>query len=147
MDWGGAWRGSGRGHAPFFLKVEMKMKRFLLITLAFALLAVQIPAQIGIAQPVSIADITGNSAAQQISATAVNARWVLIIALSANSAAVRVGDSSVSATRGAQVVAGGGLFLPALPPNSNSPRQNTYDLSKIYFYGVSPDAISVIYGR
>lgn len=105
-------------------------------------------AQVGIAQPVSIADIEGNSAAQQVSPTAVNAKWVLIIALTANSAAVRVGDANVGASRGSQVAAGGGLFMPPLPPDTrNAQVQNTYDLSKIYFYGTAPDKISVIYGR
>ena len=104
-------------------------------------------AQAGIAKPVSIADIAGNSAAQQISATSVSARWVLIVALAANAAAIRVGDSSVSASRGAQVAAGGGLFLPALPQNSNSSQQNLYDLSAIYFYGTSSESVSIIYGK
>lgn len=123
------------------------MKTILTFFLCLALAAWPISAQMGIAQPVTIGDLTGNSGAQQLSSSAINARWVLVVALTTNAASVRVGDSNVSATRGAQVAPGGGIYFPALPMNQNAQNQNTWDLSKIYFFAASPNAISVVYGK
>lgn len=100
--------------------------------------------QSGVSEIGSLADITGDAAAHQLSSTAIDAKWVIIIALSANGAVVRVGDTNTSASRGAAVAAGGGLTLPLLTPMQ--PR-NAYDLSKIYYYAASGDKISVIYGK
>lgn len=86
-------------------------------------------------------DITGDGSAHQLALSGTG-RWVQIIALSGNSAAVRIGDSNVSATRGAPVAAGGGLLLP--------PSENVnlwYSLSGIYYYAANGDQLAVIYGN
>lgn len=111
---------------------------------ASLVLAVMGFAQSGTMEVGTLADITGDAAAHQLSSTAIDAKWVIIIALTANGAAVRIGDANTSVSRGAAVAAGGGLTLPLLTPMQ--PR-NAYDLSKIYYYAASGDKISVLYGK
>lgn len=93
----------------------------------------------------TIADITGDAAAHQLSTTAISARWVLIVTLAANSAVVRVGDVSTSTSRGAAVAAGGGLFFPPIAGTRQQPV--LYDLSTIYYYAGSGDKITVVYAQ
>ena len=87
----------------------------------------------------SLATITGDGATHALSASAVKASWVQIQAPSTNSAAVRVGDSNTSSTRGATVAAGGFQFAPS---HGNA---NMYDLNTIYYYAETGDEIDVIY--
>ena len=116
------------------------MKRILLIlAMAGALFAQPL------AVPVTIADITGDGSAHAIT-TSGSARWVIFICPSTNSAAVRIGDSSISATQGAPVAAGGGLMFPAIPPDPRQATQNQlYDLTKIYYRAGTGDKVSIIY--
>src|SRR6476620_11680954 len=60
----------------------------------------------------TLADITGDGSTHALS-TFGTARWVQIIAPSGNSAAVRIGDSNASSSRGAPIAAGGGILMPA----------------------------------
>lgn len=106
-------------------------------TLAFLCVALSAQTLIG-----TIADITGNGSAHVITSTSTSARWVQVIALSTNSAVVRIGDSNTGASRGAPIAAGGGLFLP-IPPTP----PYAYDLSKIYYYAANGDKLSVTYGK
>jgi hypothetical protein len=102
----------------------------------------------GVAVAGTLADITGTSAAKQLTATSTSARWVMVVALRANGATVRIGDSLVSASRGAEVAPGGGYFMPPMPVDPRgSANESAYDLSRVYFYGASPDKVSVTYGR
>lgn len=88
--------------------------------------------------PVSPAELTGNSAAQVVAAVG-EALWVLFVAPSGNSGVVRVGDSNVSATRGIPIAAGTGFMLPF------SQGLIGYDLSKLYWYAASPDKVNIIW--
>ncbi len=89
---------------------------------------------------VSVAEITGTSAAVAVSSSGV-ARWVLFAPLSTNSAAVRCGASNVSASAGTPIAAGGGLFWP---PIANAPG---YDLTKTYCYITTGDKLDVSYAK
>lgn len=104
-------------------------------------------AQSGTVRPTTVADLTGDAASHQL-ATSGQARWVQFVALAANGAAIRIGDSNVSATRGTAVAAGGGFMLP---PVSNDNRESTqdhfYNLSSIYYYAGSGDKITVTYAQ
>jgi len=84
-------------------------------------------------------DITGTGATVQIASSG-SARWVQIIADSTNSAVVRTDqDSSVSATVGLKIPAGGGFLYP--------PQGQNYRLAGIYVYIANGDKISVIWGN
>lgn len=99
------------------------------------------------AKPTSLADITGDSATHQLQSSG-SAKWVLIIPLAANAAKVRIGDSSTSVSRGVELAPGGGFFMPPLPIDTRqSVQQHRYDLSTIYYYVVTGDKISVVWGN
>lgn len=92
------------------------------------------------------ADITGDAAAHAVGTGQV--RWVLFITPSTNSAAVRVGDSSVSTTRGAPIAAGGGLFFPPIPPDGrDASSQKMYSLAQIYYVAQTNDKVSISWGN
>ena len=81
----------------------------------------------------TISDLTGNSAAQQIIAASTPCKAVVVRALAGNASVCRVGDGNVSASRGAELSGGDSLMLAV----------NNVNL--VYFYGVSPDKVSVTY--
>jgi hypothetical protein len=81
----------------------------------------------------TLADLTGNSAAQRLIVGSTPCKVLLVRALAANTGQVRVGDSNVSASRGAELSATDFVVVPI------------DDVNKAYFYGVSPDKVSVTY--
>jgi len=81
----------------------------------------------------TLPDLTGNSAAQQLIVASTQCLGVVVRALVGNTGNVRVGDSSVSASRGAELAPGDSIPI------------DIDDVSKVYFYGVSPDKVSVTY--
>lgn len=87
------------------------------------------------------ADLTGNGAAQQMTAITCTGRWVQFVAPASNSAIVRVGDSNTSASRGLPMAAGSGLLLP---PATNV--NYIYSPSALYFYAANGDKLSVACG-
>jgi len=89
---------------------------------------VPIPSAVG-----TLADLTGNSGAQQLIAASTACKAVLIRALAANTGNARVGDSNVSASRGAEIAAGDSVVL------------SIDNVNKVYFYAVSPDKVSITY--
>lgn len=91
---------------------------------------------------VSIADITGNAAAQQLSATVVQARFVTVKAPSTNTGTVRVGDSSVSATRGHPLLKNESYTF-CLDGADNA---QLYNLNQLYVFAGASDTLSIIYG-
>jgi hypothetical protein len=107
------------------------------IRVALILLAALLVVQGALADVVSRPEITGAGAAVQIATTG-NAHWVLIVADPGNTAAVRVGDATVSSTSGARVAPGGGLFLPFGPG---------YHLANIYVYVAASDKVSVLWAN
>jgi len=98
------------------------------------LLAFLLSAQTLIVVP---AEITCDSAAHAVSTSGL-ALWVQLIAPSTNSAVVRFGDSSVSATRGFPIAAGGGYNTPVV--SQGSPR---YDLTKLFYYCTTGDKVDI----
>lgn len=81
----------------------------------------------------TLADLTGNSAAQQFVAGSTPCQAVCVRALVINAGQVRVGDGSVSASRGDEL-SGGDAIVLAID-----------NVNKGYFYGVSPDKVSITY--
>lgn len=109
-----------------------------LLTAAFA----QRPA------PTTVADITGDGSSHQLSTSTGQVRWVQFVALAANGAAIRIGDSSVSATRGTAVAPGGGFMLPPIPADPRDDYlRNFYNLNSIYYYAANGDKITVTYAQ
>jgi hypothetical protein len=122
---------TGGNLAAILAKLDVALSTRALETggnLASILTAVAIPTGIG-----TLADLTGNSAAQQFTASNVPCKAILVRALTANTGNVRVGDSSVSASRGAELSGGDSCVLVVSNVNLG------------YFYGVSPDKISITY--
>lgn len=79
----------------------------------------------------TIADVTGNSGAQQLGANSCKA--MIVRALAANAGVIRVGDANVSVSRGAELSAGDSIYL------------NISNTNLVYVYGVSPDKWSIIF--
>lgn len=87
-----------------------------------------------------ITDVTGTGSSLPLSVSTLPVFWVQIIASSSNAAAVRVGDSQVSASKGLSLPAGSGQMFP--PTNAG---RWAYDLSKIYVLAQTGDKVSVAY--
>ena len=127
------------------LKVTtMKRKLYFALLLLLLLLPVIGAAQANktIVAPTTLADITGTGAAVQVQSSG-TARWVLFVAPTTNSAVVRVGDSSVSTTRGAPMAAGGSVFYPPITTQVGDQKQPLYNLSAIYVYIANGDKVSI----
>ncbi len=88
----------------------------------------------------TIATITGTATTVQISTDALTrAKWVQVIADSGNGAKVFFGDSTVTATRGLPIAAGGGYSTPSCD-------SCIYTLSTMYAYLAQGDKIYVAFG-
>lgn len=88
----------------------------------------------------SLPDITSTGALAALSTTSVRAVWVQIQSSISNSASnARVGDGSITASRGAILSPGGAQFFPTCG------NANTYDLSTIFILGQNNDVFEVIY--
>jgi hypothetical protein len=119
------------------------MRRLLIL----AMLALALGAQTRVN---TVAEITGSNAAVQINTTG-SAVWVTIMANATNattncstssmSACPRVGDSSVSATRGIPLLPGTSGFYPVPLPNSG------YSLAQLYVYIPNGDKINVLWAN
>lgn len=106
-----------------------------------------VEAQGGLIVVTGNADITGTGAAVQVSATG-TARWVQIIAPAANGAVIRCGGSTASATVGAPVAAGGGLFYPVMAVDSRQAvNQHYYNLAGLYCYVANGDKVNFSWGN
>lgn len=104
-------------------------------------------AQGGLVVVTSPADVSGSSTAVQI-ATSGTARWIQVIAPAANSNVVRCGDSTVTATRGLPIAAGGGFMFPTIPPDTRQAvNQHYYSLSTVYCFISSGDKASFAWGN
>lgn len=89
----------------------------------------------------SIADVTPNGSAKTLAASRTPACWCIISAPSGNTGDIRVGDSQVSATRGA--VLSKGLNLTLLPIGD----AKYLDLAQVSIFGAAgADKVGVIYG-
>lgn len=103
------------------------IKRFLLLIVGLSIL------QAGALS--TLPDITGSGATVQITTQHRIARWVQVSTPTSNTAAIRVGDSAVSATQGTLVAPGFGQFFPF----TGQPM----DISEIYVYAASGDKVAI----
>jgi len=98
-------------------------------------------------QPFSQADITGTAATVQLVPAGGGARTLLINALTTNTAVARCGDSTVTASRGTPVAAGGALSYGTINTQTNDPQQSLYNLASFYCYIASGDKVAVQWTR
>lgn len=94
----------------------------------------------------TLADITGDAANHQIASSG-SASWIQFITPSSNSAAFRIGDTNISATRGLALAAGGSLLIPDINSTlKDSNQYRSYDLSTIYYRGAVGDKLYIAWG-
>ena len=124
------------------------MKRLLGIATICAVLGALALAQSSLVSFKSAPDVTGTGATVQLFASGGQARAFVVIADSANTAAVRCGDSAVSLTQGSKIPAGAGLMWPPLSADSRQAVQGyMYDLSAYYCYIATGDKVSLSYAK
>ena len=94
----------------------------------------------------SLPDVIGNGQIQPLYSVG-SARWVQVFAASTNSAVIRIGDASISDTRGIPLSPGGTWFFPALPSGDsrNSNQDNVYSLKDIFCLLAQGDKLSGVY--
>lgn len=86
-------------------------------------------------------DLVCSGARQQVAIDSSKGKFAVLLADSANSAAIRVGDIGTSGSRGFPLAAGASLTLPI-----KSDFNELYPNDKIYFFGTTGDVLHVIYG-
>lgn len=89
----------------------------------------------------NLADITGAGTTVQLASPNILCRWVQFIVGGAGT--VRIGQSTVSATLGLPIPAGGGMFLPVQTADGQS--TSPYGLAGIYAYVPVGATLSVAY--
>jgi hypothetical protein len=87
----------------------------------------------------TLPDITVTAAAQVVSAISVKANWVLLVGVTISGTA-RIGDSAISSTQGATMLAAKDTVY--FPPAGNA---NMYNLNEIYTLGTAGNKIAVLY--
>jgi hypothetical protein len=92
--------------------------------------------------PQTFADISGDGANHQIASSGICVS-IQFIAPNTNSNVVRVGDSSISATQGAPIAPGAGLYLPKMGTTAN----DRYPLSIWYYRIAVGDKLSILCGN
>lgn len=85
--------------------------------------------------------LTGTAAQASLTNDTSKAKWVQLLADSANSGNVLVGGNDTSATVGFPLAAGSSQFLPSI-----SDLFEFYQLSSLYFYAGNGDKLHVLYG-
>ena len=85
----------------------------------------------------SLADLSGTGSVVQLTASHIYARWVQLLAPSANTGNVVCCDVAISSTRGAYITAGQPWQLPFVGPY--------IDLSTVYVLIQSGDKVKVTY--
>jgi hypothetical protein len=120
------------------------LRRFTLLLVC----AVACLAQSGTVTVTPLPDVVGASTTTQLASSG-SCKFVIIIAWPTNTGTVRVGDSTTTSSKGATLPPGSGLMLPALPSflGQVSSGQQSYDMTKIYFWIATSDKISVLYGN
>jgi hypothetical protein len=105
--------------------------------------------------PHTIADIAGDGAVHAIDPTGTLAQFLQIQAHPHNSTSTcgataasgcpRIGDASISTTRGSFLLPGSGMFLPPTGVTSSGQFRSAYDLSQIYYLVQIGDHISIVW--
>ncbi len=88
----------------------------------------------------NIADVTPGGGAVALKSSRTPCNWLQIIAPTSNAAAIRLGDSTTSATSGLSIPAGGGEMFPPIGDTQY------LDLALVYVYATGTDKVSVVYG-
>ncbi len=88
----------------------------------------------------NLADITPAGTPTALSSTHTRCNWIAISPKTANSADMRIGDNTTSATSGILVPKGTTFIMPPISDD------NYLDLALIFVYGASSDSAGVIYG-
>ena len=88
----------------------------------------------------ALPDLTMTGSAIPLASSGV-ARECQLIALPANTAAIRFGDSTVSASKGAAISAGSGQFIPPAP-ETQAKNGTTFALASTYVIGTAGDKLS-----
>lgn len=96
--------------------------------------------------PKTVADVTGDGSAHAV-ATSGTARWIQFIADPANGAAVRIGDSNITTSRGSRVAAGGGLLWPPVSCGTANAENCKYVLAQVFYLAQTGDKISITWGQ
>ena len=81
----------------------------------------------------TLADVTAAASATQLTSSNTPCKAVLVVSLAANTGKIRVGDSNVTASRGAELSAGDAVVLMV----SN--------VNLVYVFGNASDKVSVTY--
>ena len=89
----------------------------------------------------NLPDVTPGGSAVPLSASRLVCNWLQVICPTGNSAAIRIGDSTTSATSGAAIPAGSGMMFPPIADDLY------LDLAMIYVFGTTTDKISIVYGK
>lgn len=93
------------------------------------------------------ADITGDGNSHPLAASG-QARWVQVIAGAANAGVVRIGDGTVTSTRGLPIARGSGMLFPPVATDAREGlEQHTYALASIYYNAATNDTLSVTWGN
>lgn len=88
----------------------------------------------------NITDITPGGTATALKSTRTPCNWLQVICPTSNAAAMRLGDSTTSATSGLSLPAGSGMLFPPISDTQY------LDLALIYIYGTTTDKVSIVYG-
>ncbi len=88
----------------------------------------------------NIADVTPGGVAVALKSSRTPCNWLQVICPSGNAAAIRIGDSTTSATSGLALPAGSGQMFPAISDTQY------LDLALVYIYGTTTDKVSIVYG-
>jgi hypothetical protein len=118
------------------------MKRSFLL-LFLAVLAVVVTSAQDMLTWITLADISGTSATEALSATISVVRMCQLQAPSTNTAEVRWGDSNTSASRGAAIPPGYGQFIPPYGSQFASGGAMRFDLKTTYVRVVTGDKLRV----
>ena len=97
--------------------------------------------------PVTLADITGDGSIHAIASSG-TARTITIVALSTNTASVRIGDANIGASRGTPIAAGAAAYFSE-PTGAGDAggqiRAVRYNLAGIYYLVQTGDKIAISY--
>lgn len=88
----------------------------------------------------NIADITPGGTPTALKSSRTPCNWLQVVCPSSNAAAMRVGDSTTSATSGISMPAGAGMMFPPIGDTQY------LDLALVYIYGTTTDKVSIVYG-
>jgi hypothetical protein len=98
-------------------------------------------------KPVSLEDISGDGT-RHVIATSGTARWVEVQAFDTNVSPVRLGDNTISTTRGIRLLPGSAMMLPFVPESRDfNPSDRVINLADWNYLVQSGDKITINLGQ